>query len=74
MESSELYREVTEMTEESKAKKKREMKPGTRRVTVVLTEAEYKYLADMAVEQMREPNNLLSFALRGQMADLLTRD
>ena len=45
--------------------KKRQAKPGTRRITVELPEEEYNALRVAAEKQMREPNNLLSYMLRG---------
>lgn len=56
---------------EAAAQKKRMPKPGTKRVMVTLDEAEYNYLVQTAGDQMRDPNNLLSFALRGRIENLL---
>ena len=53
------------------AKKKREPKAGTRRVTVTLSQSEYDDLVTAAEKQMREPNNLLSFILKDQIARLI---
>lgn len=52
-------------------KLKRQAKPGTRRVTVNLSDEEYKYLVRFSANQMREPNNMLSWALQGQVSQIL---
>ena len=59
---------------ETKQPKKRESKPGTQRIMVTLAEGEYKALVEEAAKQMREPNNLLSFLLRGQIQNLIERE
>lgn len=59
------------MTEQVAAKKKREPKPGTRRVTVTMSEPEYKALADLAQREMREPNNMLTFILKGNLSEMI---
>lgn len=51
--------------------KKRQAKPGTRRVTVNLSEESYKELVDVSKAQMREPNNMLSFMLAVALPDML---
>jgi hypothetical protein len=51
--------------------KKRQAKPGTRRVTVNLSEEAYKVLVDVSRDQMREPNNMLSFMLAGRIESIL---
>lgn len=51
--------------------KKRQAKPGTRRVTVSLSEEEYEELVEIAGKQMREPNNMLSFMLAGRLGGML---
>lgn len=51
--------------------KKRQAKPGTRRLVVNLSEQEYGEVVKYAGEQMREPNNMLSFALRGRVTSIL---
>ena len=51
--------------------KKRSPKPGTRRLTVSLTEDEYKALVEVSADQMREPNNMLSFLLKGRIEGML---
>lgn len=56
-----------------KQEKKRVPKSGFRRVTVTLAEEEYKMLVGVAEQQMREPNNLLSFLLKGEIASLVDR-
>lgn len=56
---------------EEKAPKKRQAKPGTRRVTITLPEAEYNALAKLAESQMREPNNMLSYMLKGRIEGML---
>jgi hypothetical protein len=50
---------------------KRAVKPGFRRVVVTLAEADYKALVETAEAEMREPNNMLSFALNGRINDVL---
>jgi hypothetical protein len=51
--------------------KKRQPKPGTRRVTVNLSEESYKELVEVSQAQMREPNNMLSFMLAVALPDML---
>jgi hypothetical protein len=51
--------------------KKRQAKPGTRRVTVNLSESEYTELVKVSQAQMREPNNMLSFMLAGRIVGML---
>jgi hypothetical protein len=53
------------------AQKKRQAKPGTRRVTINLSEEEYKELVAVSQAQMREPNNMLSFMLAGKVVGML---
>lgn len=53
------------------ATKKRQAKPGTRRVTVNLSEESYKELVAVSQAQMREPNNMLSFMLAMALPDML---
>lgn len=51
--------------------KKRQAKAGTHRVTVTLTEEEFESLTNIATDQMREPNNMLSFMLKGRISGIL---
>jgi hypothetical protein len=51
--------------------KKRQAKPGTRRVTVALPEAVYKRLEEVAEAEMREPNNMLAFLLKDRLEGLI---
>lgn len=54
---------MPEAVKEVPVTKKRAAKPGTRRVTVSLSEGDYKSLVELSNKQMREPNNMLSFML-----------
>lgn len=51
--------------------KKRQAKPGTRRVTIALNDDDYKALAVFAENEMREPNNMLSYLLKGRIKGML---
>jgi hypothetical protein len=51
--------------------KKRQAKPGTRRVTVNMSEEHYKGLVELSAREMREPNTMLSFMLRGRLPSML---
>lgn len=51
--------------------RKRQPKNGNRRVVVELTAEEYQTLTKVSADQMREPNNMLSFALRGKISQLI---
>lgn len=62
---------MAEVQEKPVVQKKRQAKPGTRRVTVNLQESEYQDLAKAAEKDMREPNILLSLMLRGEIGNLL---
>jgi hypothetical protein len=53
------------------APKKRIAKPGTRRMTIAVSDTEYSKLVTFAAGEMREPNNMLSYILRGKISDLL---
>ena len=63
---------MAEKTEQV-AEKKRRGKNGYRRVTVTLTEADYEELSRIAADELREPNNLLSFALKERLTGLLSQ-
>jgi len=54
-----------------KQEKKRVAKPGTRRLTITVSEAEFDALKNLADNQMREPNNMLSLALKGRLVEIL---
>lgn len=54
-----------------KAAKKRESKAGHRRVTVTIPDESYKELERLASDQMREPNNFLSFMLKDRIQSML---
>ena len=41
--------------------KKRPAAPGTTRITITLQEDDYKALVEFAKNEMREPNNMLSY-------------
>lgn len=51
--------------------RKRQPKDGRRRVVVEISQVEYDALLKTAADQMREPNNLLSFALKGKVSQLI---
>lgn len=51
--------------------KKRQAKPGTRRLTVALPDALYKRLEEVAAAELREPNNMLAFLLKDRLEGLI---
>lgn len=59
------------MDDSAKEPKKHRAKPGTRRVTITLPEAEYNSLAKLAESHMREPNNMLSYMLKSRIEGML---
>ena len=54
--------------------KRRAAEPGTRRVTITLQEDDYKALVEFAKNEMREPNNMLSYLLKGRIKGMLAED
>lgn len=53
--------------------KKRTVKAGMRRVVVMLPEAEYEKLAQLAQAELREPNNMLAFLLKDGLQALIAK-
>lgn len=53
---------------------RRPAEPGTRRVTITLQEDDYKALVEFAKNEMREPNNMLSYLLKGRIKGMLDEE